>query len=92
MHAHIVFTLNAGGLTPGTEYGCTFDWQGAAGGTEGGTNSQKAGPDGKVSFQLDPTVLIAISHDPGPGTLTLAVTNADGSDLGAGYTVTHPVA
>lgn len=91
-HAHIIFTLNAGGLTPGTEYGASFAWAGQGGGIEGGISTQKAGADGKVSFQLDPEVLTAIGKNNGPGVLTLAVTAADGSDLAPGYTVTQQVA
>lgn len=91
MHAHIVFTLNAGGLTPGTEYGATFEWAGQGGGIEGGISTQKADANGKVSFQLDPEVLTAVSKNLGPGTLTLAVTAADGSPLAPGYTVTRQV-
>lgn len=90
--AHLTFTLAATGLKPRSSYGLRFEWHTAGGDIEGGIGAQTADLKGRVTFELEPTILVAIGHHEAPGTLTLAVTDASGSDVGGAYTIVEPVA
>lgn len=91
--AKVTFTITGKGLTEGREYRAAFDWQGKGGqGSEGNTSAQVCPDGGKLTFDLDPIVLVALANVPGPGNLVLSVVNADLSDLGPAYTVTTPIA
>ena len=68
------------GLKHRKPYTLSWEWVGAGGtGTEGGYSAETTDANGSASWPAFPTLISAIDRAPGPGTLTLAVTDESGT-------------